>query len=75
MKDIISRLEEARGPKKKSAPELREPYYTMSDGIMGLEDVAQYDLKDDKVLKRLVDKLSDCAADLVKHMHKHYNWD
>lgn len=59
--------------KKTTNPNIRKPYYELSDGMVGIKEALR-DSKDQDV-KRRVEELEQAIADLKGQLDKNYNWD
>jgi hypothetical protein len=56
-----------------NAPELREPYYHMAEGVVGLEAVARK--SGDPKLQAFVREVSRAEVNLIGYLNRTYNWD
>lgn len=61
---------------KPKTPQLRDPYYKMSDGLVAFEEaIGGKDLRGDRKLRSLFVKLDRAKAELHKYLNANYTWD
>ena len=74
MKDKVT-MKDIKKEGKENVSTLRKPVYQVGDGIVGLENAAHSELKNDTKVKSLIAKLNSAHRDLRKHLTENYLWD